>query len=75
MKNMIIWSVKMKAAIYCRVSTEGQEQEGTSLQTQLEACQKYCQTKDYEVLYQFNEAWSGLSLERPRLVELREVIR
>ena len=23
-----------KAAIYCRVSTEGQEQEGTSLQTQ-----------------------------------------
>jgi site-specific DNA recombinase len=32
----------MNAAIYCRVSTEGQEQEqeqdGTSLQTQLEAC-------------------------------------
>jgi len=26
-----------KAAIYCRVSTEGQEQDGTSLQTQLEA--------------------------------------
>ena len=32
----------MKAAIYSRVSTEGQEQTGTSLQTQLEACQKYC---------------------------------
>ena len=29
-------------AIYCRVSTEGQEQDGTSLQTQLEACRKYC---------------------------------
>jgi site-specific DNA recombinase len=28
----------MKAAIYCRVSTEGQERDGTSLQTQLEAC-------------------------------------
>jgi site-specific DNA recombinase len=26
----------MKAAIYCRVSTEGQEQDGTSLQTQME---------------------------------------
>jgi len=25
----------MKAAIYCRVSTEDQEREGTSLQTQL----------------------------------------
>jgi len=65
----------MKAAIYCRVSTEGQEQEGTSLQTQLEACQKYCQVKGYEVAYQLSEAWSGLSLERPRLAELREVVR
>jgi site-specific DNA recombinase len=65
----------MKAAIYCRVSTEGQEQDGTSLQTQLEACQKYCQVKGYEIVYQFSEAWSGLSLERPRLAELREVIR
>ena len=43
----------MKAAIYCRVSTEGQEQDGTSLQTQLEACLKYCQTKGYELTYQF----------------------
>ncbi len=65
----------MKAAIYCRVSTEGQEQDGTSLQTQLEACQKYCQLKGYEIAYQFSEAWSGLSLERPRLSELREVVR
>jgi len=33
----------MKAAIYCRVSTDNQEREGTSLQTQLEACRDYCQ--------------------------------
>ena len=64
----------MKAAIYCRVSTEVQEQEGTSLQTQLEACLKYCQLKGYEVAHQLSEAWSGLSLERPRLAELREVV-
>ena len=31
----------MEAAIYCRVSTDNQEREGTSLQTQLEACLKY----------------------------------
>jgi len=65
----------MNAAIYCRVSTEGQEQDGTSLQTQLEACLKYCQRKGYEVACKFSEAWSGLSLERPRLAELREVVR
>jgi site-specific DNA recombinase len=39
----------MKAAIYCRVSTEGQEQDETSLQTQLEACRKYRQARRYEV--------------------------
>jgi len=65
----------MKVAIYCRVSTEGQEQDGTSLQTQLESCMKYCQDKHYEVIYQINETWSGLSLERPKLAELRELVR
>jgi site-specific DNA recombinase len=60
----------MKAAIYCRVSTDNQEQEGTSLQTQLEACLKYCRDKGYEVAYRFSEAYSGLTLERPKLNEL-----
>jgi len=63
------------AAIYCRVSTEDQEREGTSLQTQLEACRKYCQDKGYDVACNFSEAYSGLTLERPRLNELREVVR
>lgn len=61
----------MKAAIYCRVSTEGQEQDGTSLQTQLEACLKYCKSKKYEVVARYGEVYSGLSLERPKLAELR----
>ncbi len=65
----------MKAAIYCRVSTEGQEQDGTSLQTQLASCQKFCQGKGYEVDYTFSEAFSGLSLERPKLESLRELVR
>jgi len=62
-------------AIYCRVSTDNQETEGTSLQTQLEACLKYCQGKGYQVAYRFSEAYSGLTLERPKLNELRELIR
>ncbi len=65
----------MKAAIYCRVSTEGQEQEGTSLQTQLEACQKYCQSREYEVACELSEVWSGLSLDRPEIDKLREAVR
>jgi len=65
----------MRAAIYCRVSNEDQEREGTSLQTQQEACLKYCQEKDYNVSYRFSEAYSGLTLDRPRLSELRELVR
>jgi len=64
-----------QTAIYCRVSTEDQEKEGTSLQTQLEACLAYCHQKGYQVVRQFVETYSGLSLERPKLNELRELIR
>jgi site-specific DNA recombinase len=66
----------MKAAIYCRVSTDNQEREGTSLQTQLENCLTYCQDKGYyDVAYRFSEAYSGLTLDRPKLTELRELVR
>jgi site-specific DNA recombinase len=63
------------AAVYCRVSTDNQEREGTSLQTQLENCLKYCQDKGYNVSYRFNETYSGLSLERPELDKIRELVR
>jgi len=65
----------MKAAIYCRVSTEGQEQDGTSLDTQLDACLKHCTARHYEVVARYSEAYSGLSLERPRLTELRDLVQ
>ncbi len=63
------------AAIYCRVSTDNQEREGTSLLTQLEACREYCQGRGHDVSYRFSEAYSGLSLERPELDKLRELVR
>ena len=65
----------MKTAIYCRVSTDNQEREGTSLQTQLENCLKYCEDKGYDVSSRFSEAYSGLSLERPELDKLRDLVR
>ena len=62
-------------AIYCRVSSEGQERDGTSLQTQLEHCLKYCQDKQYHIVETYSEAYSGLSLIRPKLDQLRELVR
>lgn len=65
------------AAIYCRVSTENQEAEGTSLDSQLEACLRIAREQCYDVPeeYIIREAWSGLTLERPDLTELRNWVR
>ena len=64
----------MNAAVYCRVSTDDQEKEGTSLKTQLDACLSYCQQKGYGVARQFSETYSGLTLDRPQLNELRDLL-
>jgi site-specific DNA recombinase len=68
---------EMKAAIYCRVSTEDQEREGTSLDSQLEACQGKAQELGYEISkdYTIRETYSGLSLDRPKLNQLRDWVR
>jgi len=59
----------MIAAIYNRVSTEKQQQEGLSLQTQREACIKYAKQNGYDVSdkYILDEVFSGLTLDRPKL--------
>jgi len=62
-------------ATYCRVSTEDQEREGTSLDTQHQCCLKYCQEKGYLPIHQFTETASGLTLNRPKLNELRKLVR
>ena len=64
-----------RAAIYCRVSTDNQETEGTSLQSQLQGCLDYCTGKGYTVVERYSESYSGLSLERPKLDALREMVR
>ena len=65
----------LRAAIYCRVSTDDQEREGTSLQTQYDACLKYCQDRGYSVVASYSETYSGLSRTRPELNILRESVR
>ena len=67
----------MKAAIYCRVSTEDQEREGTSLDSQLRACQDKAQEIGYEISegYTIRETYSGLTLDRPKLGQLRQWVR
>jgi site-specific DNA recombinase len=67
----------MKAVIYCRVSTEGQEEYGSSLESQRAACLCKAEELGYEVSPEdvFLETWSGATLERPLLNRIRELAR
>src|SRR5947207_1244671 len=67
-----------RAAIYVRVSSVGQEQDGSSLETQEAACRAYAASRGYVVdeadLYR--EVHTGTELwERPALQRLRQRVR
>lgn len=65
-----------RCAVYCRVSTAKQEDKGSSLRTQLDECRKYAAAKGYTVVAEYEEVFTGTALfERPKLSDLREVIR
>ena len=67
-----------RAAIYVRVSTAGQDGDGTSLATQEAACRKYAAEHGYAVdeAHVYREVHTGTELwERPRLQPMREAVR
>lgn len=65
----------MKTAIYCRVSTEDQKVEGSSLESQQQGCFAKAKVLDFQVVQVFSEVYSGLNLDRPELNKLRESVR
>ncbi len=50
-----------RAAIYCRVSTKGQEERGTSLASQEAECRAYATAHGYQVdeAHVYRETYSG----------------
>src|SRR5262245_57876329 len=66
------------AALYPRVSTKGQEEDGTSLDSQEAACRAYAVQHGYAVdeRHIYREVHTGAELwERPQLTALREAVR
>ena len=65
-----------RAAIYIRVSSAGQEQDGTSLETQEAACRAYAAENGYTVLAVYSDTWSGFDWrDRPQMNALRAAVR
>ncbi len=69
-------SAPIRCAIYARVSTGSQEQDGTSLDTQEASCRRYAAAEGYVVSSVYREVHTGADLfERSQLSALREVVR
>lgn len=61
------------AAIYCRVSTQGQARDGTSLDTQADGCVAYAQAQGMTVATVIKDDVSGAQLDRPGLDSIRDM--
>src|SRR5688500_5260423 len=67
-----------RAALYVRVSTGTQGEDGTSLETQEQRCRAYAAQRGYVVadVHFYREIHTGTELwQRPQLTTLREAIR
>jgi site-specific DNA recombinase len=70
--------VTLRAAIYMRVSTSGQEESGSSLDTQESACRTFATEHGCTIspAHIYRETFSGIELwDRPQLTKMRAAIR
>jgi site-specific DNA recombinase len=65
----------LRAVIYARISTE-EQLEGSSLDTQVENCEKQASENGYHIVETFREVFTGtLYRERPLLTKIRQMAR
>lgn len=67
----------MKTAIYVRVSTNEQAEEGYSIDEQIDKLKKFCEVKDWQVAGVYKDAgFTGSNIDRPGLKKMiRDVER
>ena len=65
-----------RAVIYTRVSSQQQEDEGSSLATQLASCRAYAADHGYLIVGEYTDTWSGAQYrERAGLSHVRAAVR
>jgi site-specific DNA recombinase len=67
--------MSLRCVIYTRVSTDAQEQKGTSLETQEEECLAHAAAAGWTVVDRFRDSASGFTLDRPGLAQVRHLLR
>lgn len=67
---------KKHAAIYIRVSTDAQAEEGYSIDAQIERLNAFCVSKDIENYEHYiDRGWSGSNIERPEITRLIQDVK
>lgn len=61
--------------IYCRVSTDEQARKGYGLDVQEEQCREYAGRNGLHVVRVFKDDYSGTTLERPAMSEMRQLLK
>jgi Resolvase, N terminal domain len=75
-KGTVSAQAKGNAAIYLRVSTEEQAEDGNSLESQHARCHALCEARGLTVVDNYLDAgYSGGTLERPDLSAMREAVK
>src|SRR3954451_22261371 len=75
-KGVVSGQAKGKAAIYLRVSTEEQAEDGNSLESQEARCRALCEARGLTIVDTYLDAgYSGGTLERPDLIALRGAVK
>ncbi|MYH40927.1 MAG: hypothetical protein F4150_03995 [Chloroflexi bacterium] len=64
----------MRAIVYSRVSTDGQERDGSSLDTQERACLELAHERGWTVVRRIRDTASGSLLDRAGMDELRSAL-
>ena len=62
-----------RCVIYCRVSTDAQERDGTSLETQERACVEFATANGWAMTATHKDTASGFTLERAGLTSIRSL--
>ena len=66
----------IRAALYCRVSTDEQAINGDSIRTQTDALTKYAIKENYEIVGKYiDDGYTGTNLKRPELQRLLADVR